>query len=66
MNKLRLKEYTLIHNEPEMTCIVFEHNDNKIDFTIRENKITMNANCDVTMEIVEEAINIIKSRKIEF
>ena len=67
MNELKLDEYSYIDSEKPFHNIVFKVGDDKISFTIHENgESYMEINGVATIEAVEEAIKIVKSRTLEF
>jgi len=64
---IRLDEYSYINSEKPFASVVFKHGDDKIEFTVRSvDDISMEVDGGVPLEAVEEAIAIVKSRRLEF
>ena len=66
MNELKLDEYSYIDSEKPFHNIVFKCGDDKISFTIGGNRDYMSVDDGISIEAVEEAIKIVKSRTLEF
>ena len=66
MNELKLRDYSFIDSEKPFHSVVFKVGGDKISFTIREDGETYMNVEDVSIEAVEEAIKIVKSRTLEF
>ena len=67
MNELKLDEYSYIDSEKPFHSVVFKVGGDKITFTIREDgEIYMGVEDGTSIEAVEEAIKIVKSRTLEF
>jgi len=67
MNELKFTDYSFIECEKPFHSVVFKVDGDKITFTIHDNgKSYMEINGVATIEAVEEAIKIVKSRTLEF
>ena len=65
--ELKLDEYSYIDCDEPFANVVFKCDGDKIRFTIHDNgKSYMEINGVATIEAVEEAIKIVKSRTLEF
>ena len=67
MKEIKLKEFNYVECDNPFIVIEFVDKDNyKIVFTLHGEKVDMYVDDSVTLEAVEEAIAIVKSRKLEF
>jgi len=63
---LKLDEYSYIDCDKPFANVVFKFDDDKITFTVRGDKIDVEIKGNMTLEAVEEAIAIVKSRTLTF